>query len=215
MTAYHNISYCCLWYVVILLLYGNAFILLAPLALGQNVHNTAILPSTKKVQIDGEIGKEEWGDASKINFSSPVTSREYILVYLKYDIFEKAIDGAFIIPDKSPFMAVKRPDQIGFLFDTGHSKSNSTQLTDHQIVFTRGQRGEYYLGDNSSKYYFRSVYNVTTPNHTMLAIKPLSNVSFYIIPNTLNNTAWQGEFKIRFYENPKVTVLRYHRKTLL
>jgi hypothetical protein len=172
-----------------------------------NIHNTPILVSNKKVNLDGEIEDKEWNDASKINFSSPGESKGYILIFLKYDIFEKALYGAFIIPDKTPFIYINNTDQIGFAFDITHSKNKVLQSTDQQIVFTRGERGEYYLGDNKSREnqgYVKSIYNITAPHHTIPTIKPLSNVTFYTIPNRMNNTIWQGEFKINFSDDPKV-----------
>jgi hypothetical protein len=206
MKRYHKTLFfnCVNSLIIVIFLFACIILSLVSFTYGQNIHTTYVQLETKNVSLDGDIGIEEWDDSTKINFSSPTTSEEYILIYLKYNASDKALNGAFIIPDKTPYMSIERPDQIGFLFDTVHSKSNTTQSTDHQIVFTRGQRGEYYQGNNLSDVYYESLYNITRPSHTLPAIDPLSNITFYILPNEMNNTIWQGEFRISFKEIPKI-----------
>ena len=197
---FENVNYV----AILIFLLASIMFSLVSFTYGQNVHTTYVQLETKNVTLDGDIGIEEWDDYTKINFSSPITPEEYILIYLKYNAGYKALDGAFIIPDKTPYMSVENPDQIGFLFDTVHSKSNTTKSTDHQIVFTRGQRGEYYQGNNLSNLHYESLFNVTRPSHMLPAIDPLSNITFYIRPNEMNNTLWQGEFRISFKDIPKI-----------
>jgi hypothetical protein len=206
MKIYHKFLFfkCVNYFAILIFLLASIIFSLVSFTYGQNVHTTYVQLETKNVSLDGYIGSEEWDDSTKINFSSPTTSEEYILIYLKYNASDKALNGAFIIPDKTPYMSVELPDQIAFLFDTAHSKSNTTQSTDHQIVFTRGQRGEYYQGNNLSEVYYDSLYNVTRPSYMLPAIDPLSNITFYILPNEMNNTIWQGEFRIFFKEIPKI-----------
>ena len=187
----------------IVLFLSNIFSLINISTLAQNIQRTIIPVSTENVILDGSINNKEWKESSRINFSSPVTSNEYILIYLKYNVFDKSLDGAFVIPDNTPFMDIRQPDQIGFLFDIDGKKGNATDSTNHQIVFTRSLRGEYYLGNNSDPLYYQSVHNATDHREVLHTNDPLSNVTFHIISNNQNKTGWQGEFKIFFKEDPR------------
>ncbi|MBV9177101.1 MAG: hypothetical protein JO297_08685 [Nitrososphaeraceae archaeon] len=60
-----------------------------------------VIPIAKhSVSLDGQPETVEWNDSYQANFSS---SREQgnVIVYLKYELFNKTLDEAFIIPVSS------------------------------------------------------------------------------------------------------------------
>lgn len=210
----------------------NLFFL--PPVFGHNGNNIVVPISKHSVVLDGLLENKEWNDAFKFNFTSPRISEGYVSINLKYDLAQRALIGGFEIPDGTPWMNVNDPDQIAFLFDTVHSASNRTQPSDHQIVFTRGQKVEYYVGNNitsvgnnnlnnykegdngpaleSAYDYYRSIRNSTDGQHTLsLATKPFAKVDFNTRPNI---SSWQGEFKIHFIGVPRLYGFAMQQKDL-
>ena len=69
-------------------------------------HNNSDLTipiATEKITLDGQIKEKEWKDAFKINFTSPVSGK-YVLYFLKYELTEKTLSGAFLTLIKPQFM---------------------------------------------------------------------------------------------------------------
>jgi hypothetical protein len=170
-------------------------------ALAHNNSNIVIPIAKQKVTLDGQIRDEEWDDAFKINFTSPRINEGFVLVFLKYELSKKALNGAFIIPDKTPITNIVESDQIGFLFDILHAARNNTEPTNHAVVFIRDGRGEYYIGDNKSEAGYRSTANATTGEQTLNLQKPFSYADFNI---SSSNDGWQGEFSIYFQSDPEL-----------
>jgi len=66
--------------------------------------NTIAVPVAKHpIILDGVLNDTEWNDAFSFNFTSPRLHEGYVIIYLKYELFDKALSGAFYIPDKTPF----------------------------------------------------------------------------------------------------------------
>jgi hypothetical protein len=114
---------------------------------------------------------------------------------------KKALNGAFVIPDKTPVTNIIESDQISFLFDILHAASNSTEPTNHAMVFIRDGRGEYYTGDSETKARYRSISNATIGEHTLNLLEPFSQAQFNI---SNSKDSWQGEFSIYFRSDPEL-----------
>ena len=169
-------------------------------------HNNSniVIPIAKhKITLDGQIKEEEWDDAFKTNFTSPRINEGFVLVFLKYELSKKALNGAFVIPDKTPVANIIESDQIGFLFDILHAASNSTGPTNHATVFIRDGRGEYYKGDRELQGGYRSIDNATIGEHRLNLQKPFSQADF-TISNSRDGSGWQGEFSIYFQSDPEL-----------
>jgi hypothetical protein len=91
-----------------------------------NDSNISVPIAKQKIYLDGQLDEEEWKDAFKINFTSPSTGEGSIVIFLKYELTENSLNGAFMIPDRTPIDIAESPDQIGFLFDVPHSALNTT-----------------------------------------------------------------------------------------
>jgi hypothetical protein len=164
-----------------------------PTAFAHN-ENAIILPISRiNFTLDGNINEDEWKDAFKTNFTSP-TSHGNVIVYLKYEASEQALDGAFTIADDTPSTTINKLDQISFLFDPYHSGGYNIQSDDQQIVFARNTAVEYYYGTEQGKY--KLISNSTGPINLH---SPFSKVAFKIISEIDN---WRGEFKIYFNTKP-------------
>lgn len=147
------------------------------------------------------LNDTEWNDAFRFNFTSPRLHEGYLIIYLKYELFDKALLGGFYIPDNTPFFDKTKPDQISFNYDTLHDASKKVGPEDHYIVFVRDGHAEYYKGGNTGLNKFESIANSTNSQHTLKLTKPFSKLYFRILSNS---TSWQGEFKIYFNEDPDI-----------
>lgn len=176
-------------------------LLLPSFTLSIFAHNssTISIPVAKQpIILDGLLNDTEWDDAFKFNFTSLRLHEGYVILYLKYELFDKALSGAFYIPDKTPFFNKTSPDQISFNFDTLHTAYKTIEPDDHFIVFVRDGHAEYYRGgstETSNKDKFISIANSTATSNTLKLDNPFSKLDFKI---QSNSKAWQGEFKIYF-----------------
>lgn len=168
----------------------------APSVFAHNSSTISIPVAKKPMLLDGLLNNTEWDDAFKFNFTSPRVHEGYVILYLKYELFDNALSAAFYIPDKTPFVNQSSPDQISFNFDTLHTASKTIDSDDHFIVFVRDGHAEYYRGgatQTSPKGKFISIANSTT--NTLKLNNPFSRLDFKTLSNS---NAWQGEFKIYF-----------------
>lgn len=177
------------------------------LAYARNSNSIAIPVAKHPIILDGMLNDTEWNDAFRFNFTSPRLHEGYVIIYLKYELFDKALSGAFHIPDNTPFYNKTSPDQISFNFDTSHNASKTIGPEDHYIVFVRDGHAEYYRGGGggnimkTNRGMVISVANSTDSEHTLTLSKPFSKVNFQIMDN---KQSWQGEFKIYFSEDPEI-----------
>jgi hypothetical protein len=178
-----------------------------------NDSNISIPIAKHRIGLDGKIDQQEWIDAFKVNFSSP-RYEGTVLVYLKYELTEKSLSGAFLIPDKTQVNDSKNPDQIAFLFDVVHSALNITGSDIHDIIFIRNGVSEYYKGidKTSSSNSVQAESLVLVNNATMQGIgnanyssvsleSPFAKADYSV---TSNGEKWQGEFKIYFQKSPEL-----------
>ena len=135
-----------------------------------------------------------------------------MVIFLKYELTEKSLTGAFIIPDKTQI--VGWPDQIAFLFDTSHSALNITSEDIQHFIFMRDGVFEYYKGvdENANSGLVGSGFVELVENSTMRDSKNINYSSlnldspFFKIDYSVKsaNDGWNGEFKIYFEENPEL-----------
>ena len=179
-------------------------ILAAPLPISESLaHNSSIIRvpiAQHSITLDGSPMMKEWDDAFQANFTSSGRAGT-VIVYLKYDLSDRAMDGAFIIPDKTPSTVKGKLDQISFLFDVTHTAAKHTDPNDHLIVFGRDKESEYYLGKQAKESGYNSIQNSTMNGHTIVLHNPFSRADFNIVSNPLN---WTGEFKIYFKDEPRL-----------
>lgn len=165
-----------------------------PTAFGHNGDAITLPISRITFSLDGNINEDEWKDAFKMNFTSP-TSHGNVVVYLKYEASEQALDGAFTIADDTPSTTVNKLDQISFYFDPYHYGGYNVQQDDQQIVFGRNAALEYYSGTEQGKYKL-----VSNSTHTLNLRNPFSRVAYKIVSEIDN---WRGEFRIYFNIKPR------------
>jgi hypothetical protein len=185
-----------------------------------NNSNISVPIAKQKINLDGQIDEKEWNDAFKINFTSPRIDEGGVVVFLKYELTERSLSGAFIIPDKTPVSVIKNPDQIVFLFDTSHIAYNTTTSDIQQIAFIRNGMSEYYKGIDKKNIDPELVEkeegessvllisntpmqdNENSNNYSSLNLdSPFSRTDYNIIST---NKSWHGEFKIYFEQSPRV-----------
>jgi hypothetical protein len=171
-------------------------------------NSTTIIPIARNpTNIDGQLMEGEWADANQENLTSagvPVPENSsagitgnYSILYLKYDFSERALEGAFDIPDYTPSTDKEKPDQVAFHFDTLHDTTESLSSDDHMIVITRNKGVEHYIGDpNPSN--ITSIKNSTLSMGSMDLLDPFSRIDFSIINSS--QCRWSAEFKI-YFEN--------------
>ena len=168
-------------------------------AYADNSNSIAVPVSRHPIKLDDVLNYTEWNDAFRFNFTSPRLHEGYVIIYLKYEVSDKALSGGFYIPDNTPFFDKTSPDQISFNFDTLHNKSEKVGPKDHYIVFVRDGHAEYYKGGNTGLNKIISIANSTNSEHTLKLTNPFSKLDFRIVSN---NTSWYGKFEIYFNEDP-------------
>ena len=124
-----------------------------------------------------------------------------VVIYLKYDLKEKSLSGAFSIPDNTTILDVVDGDQIAFLFDVNHAGLNYTTSESQQIVFIRNTVSEYYKGNNTVPDDSATMIGVDDPYSSIELDSPFSRANYSIKSGDSN---WQGEFKIFFRQTPDI-----------
>ena len=135
--------------LLLLVVFGIILISSSILAYAHSSNSIAVPVAKHPIILDGVLNDTEWNDAFRFNFTSPRLHEGYLIIYLKYELFDKAVLGGFYIPDNTPFFDKTKPDQISFNFDTLHDASKKVGPEDHYIVFVRDGHAEYYKGGNT------------------------------------------------------------------
>src|SRR5215204_62233 len=93
-----------------------------------------------------------------------------VTVYLKYDLFNRTLDGAFLIPESTSSVSKGTLDQITFNFDTNHDATSKPNPYDHSVQFGRDKMSEYYKGNMTGG--FDTINGSSENEHTILLDKP-------------------------------------------
>jgi PKD repeat protein len=155
-----------------------------------------LVPLAKKtLSIDdiniGVIDPEIWQDAIKISFPSANLQGKNVSLFLKYDITNHTLDGAFIIPDKTLPTNKGEFDSIRLYFDVGHNGSKKIQDDDQEIIIYRDNTINYRSGEEFVK---------ASDTGTINLNEPLLKIICKILSTS---NGWQGIFKIYFTVEPQ------------
>jgi hypothetical protein len=142
----------------------------------------------EKILFDGNVEENRWSNSYRVSFPEAGFEGQNVTVYLHYEPNEKALIGAFVIPDDSPADNKREFDAIRFIFDV----SASTQSVVHDIALYR---------------YGEIIYRIENEMKSKSNVSPLNlQPPFERIEFKTNSDAnrWTGQFRIYFSTEPTI-----------